>query len=48
MMDYLLSSFGSNFNLAVDHSRVILDNAEPNIVGSDYINANYVGVSFLL
>lgn len=47
MMDYL-SSFVSNFNLAVDHSRVILDNAEPNIVGSDYINANYVGVSFLL
>lgn len=31
--------------LPFDHSRVILDNAEPNTIGSDYINANYVGPS---
>lgn len=28
--------------LAVDHTRVILANADPEVVGSDYINANYI------
>lgn len=27
---------------SVDETRVILENADPNVVGSDYINANYV------
>lgn len=31
----------------VDHSRVILQGRDPNIPGSDYINANYVKVRFL-
>ena len=26
----------------VDHTRVILHDADPEVVGSDYINANYV------
>ena len=30
---------------AVDHSRVILKEMDPNITGSDYVNANFVGVS---
>lgn len=46
MMDYL-GSFGFNFNFVVDYSRVILDNVELNIIGLDYVNVNYVGVSFL-
>lgn len=29
---------------AVDHSRVILHDADPNDPGSDYINANYIVV----
>ena len=35
----------SNFTHAVDHSRVILKDADQNVIGSDYINANFVGVS---
>lgn len=31
----------------VDHSRVILQGRDPNIPGSDYINANYVKVRLL-
>ena len=31
----------------VDHSRVILQGRDPNIPGSDYINANYVKVRVL-
>lgn len=27
---------------AVDHTRVILHEHDPNVVGSDYINANYI------
>ena len=30
---------------AVDHSRVILKERDPDVIGSDYINANFVGVS---
>lgn len=26
----------------VDHTRVILTDADPDVVGSDYINANYI------
>ena len=32
----------------VDHSRVVLRGGDPNVVGSDYINANFVGVSYCL
>lgn len=31
----------------VDHSRVILQGRDPNVPGSDYINANYVKVRLL-
>ena len=34
-----------NFNislLTVDHTRVILKDSDPTVVGSDYINANYI------
>ncbi len=31
--------------LQVNDTRVILDDADPDVVGSDYINANYVKVS---
>lgn len=31
----------------VDHSRVVLQGRDPNIPGSDYINANYVKVRLL-
>ena len=34
-----------NLNCAVDHSRVILKERDPNVIGSDYVNANFVGVS---
>lgn len=30
------------FVSTVDHTRVILKEADPNVSGSDYINANYV------
>ena len=30
------------FPPAVDHTRVILEGADPTVVGSDYINANYI------
>lgn len=30
----------------VDHSRVTLQDMDPNVIGSDYINANFVGVSW--
>ena len=33
---------------SVDHSRVVLRGGDPNVVGSDYINANFVGVSYFL
>ena len=33
---------------SVDHSRVVLRGGDPNVVGSDYINANFVGVSYCL
>ena len=26
----------------VDHTRVILEGGDPNVIGSDYINANYI------
>lgn len=35
----------SYFIHTVDHSRVTLQDMDPNVIGSDYINANYVGVS---
>lgn len=31
--------------ISVDHTRVILKDDDPNVSGSDYINANYVSVS---
>lgn len=31
----------------VDHSRVILKGRDPDVIGSDYINANYLDVSQL-
>lgn len=36
----------SYFIHTVDHSRVTLQDMDPNVIGSDYINANYVGVSW--
>ena len=32
----------------VDHSRVILHDRDPNVIGSDYVNANFVGVSKII
>ena len=37
---YKLSHF--QFATIVDHTRVILEGGDPNIVGGDYINANYI------
>ena len=31
--------------LTVDHTRVVLHDGDPNVVGSDYVNANYITVS---
>ena len=31
--------------LLVDHSRVVLEDTDASIVGSDYINASYINVS---
>ncbi len=30
------------FNVTVDHTRVVLNDADPEVAGSDYINANYI------
>ena len=38
----LLNSEFSHTNITVDHTRVILDDADPTVVGSDYINASYL------
>lgn len=36
-----------SLSMPVDHSRVILQGRDSNIPGSDYINANYVKVSWV-
>ena len=33
---------GTNSLLTVDHTRVILKDSDPTVVGSDYINASYI------
>ena len=38
-----MSSFSVSLSLfVVDHTRVVLKDSDPNVVGSDYINANYI------
>lgn len=51
-LSLILSSLHSSFHLythpillPVDETRVILSSGDPNIIGSDYINGNYVTVS---
>ena len=44
----LISAFVLSLLHSVDHSRVVLRGGDPNVVGSDYINANFVGVSYSL
>jgi len=34
--------------LSVDHTRVVLKDGDPNVPGSDYINANYISVMLSL
>ena len=41
----VISPFVLFFFHSVDHSRVVLLAGDPYVVGSDYINANFVGVS---
>lgn len=41
----IISIIYAFFINTVDHSRVLLKDMDPDVVGSDYINANYVGVS---
>lgn len=33
--------------ISVDHTRVKLKDVDPNVLGSEYINANYIKVQFL-
>ena len=36
------SEFSHTNTLTVDQTRVVLNDSDPSIVGSDYINANYI------
>jgi len=35
-------------SILVDHTRVVLKDGDPEVPGSDYINANYISVNSLL
>lgn len=41
-VDFYLDIF-----ISVDHTRVKLKDVDPNVLGSEYINANYIKVQFL-
>lgn len=41
-VDFYLDIF-----ISVDHTRVKLKDVDPNVPGSEYINANYIKVQFL-
>lgn len=40
-VDFYLDIF-----ISVDHTRVKLKDVDPNVLGSEYINANYIKVQF--
>ena len=36
------SEFSHTNTLTVDQTRVVLNDSDPSVIGSDYINANYI------